>query len=290
MKAVMKNILFLVVCLIFLRGIPALGQDNPPEINEVFDKAQRLILEWNEAINTPSATMMRELYAENATVYGASRTRDEVVAGKLSWLKKHPGYRQEVDLEKADCWLAGSDNTDFVWASFPKTTYENGKSQTFTAVLQFVNGDEGFQIIEETDLTTEHNLHSRTMGKELANGEYCFSDTRWYDVRNSGLGHTGPIRRTTDLSFSLENGRITDGGMGYYSGFTRMYSEFQFVSGKYLGDGKYKITLQYLDITSLEPSGPPQTLYFVYTEKNGFIIQQDSGDWFTGSVLWECPE
>ncbi|MEM7035752.1 MAG: hypothetical protein AAF570_02160, partial [Bacteroidota bacterium] len=108
---------------------------------------EKLVLKWNKAIDGHDIGDLKGLYLDEVEVYGQSMTRGECLDGKIAWLKKHAGYRQEV--EGVDELLTEEDHYR---AIFEKSMTENGKTTKVKAFLDFVETESGaWKIKRESD-------------------------------------------------------------------------------------------------------------------------------------------
>lgn len=158
---------FWTLWVLLLGCLPALAQDEPESpLPLLLPRVQA----WNAALNKADVAALAPLYAARVEAYGKSMDRQTCMDGKQAWLAKNVGYRQTLGED-----FGVRTTAEGIELSFEKTTVLAGKSKTFDAYLVF--DSESYEIVRESDLTTDATLAKNLKAKPLEQGKSCFLAT-----------------------------------------------------------------------------------------------------------------
>lgn len=279
---------FFSMLLAFGTTFPSLfAQDNPASYNEAFDAALAGAEEWNAAISHHKPEELRAIFAEFVYAYGSPLAKGELIQNKENWLAKHPGYRQEiVEGSMQAVALEEGEAPRTIEVRFKKKCIEGSSKTVYDAYLRFEEENEEWRITAEGDVTSDMNLAKKQPGIKLNDGQYCLMNEVFADVRETGLGHEGPIRITYDMRLALENGKVTEGFLNYYSGFMRILQEWKVQSGFQNAQNEVELRIQMLDVAELEPTGQIYTLRIKPVNGETWQVVYDQSGLFSGVGWW----
>lgn len=269
------------------------AQNNPASYNEAFDAAIAGTKAWNAAITNHNPEELRAICAEFVYAYGKTVAKGELIQTKQNWLAKHPGYKQEiVDGRMEAVALEEDDAPRTIEVRFKKKCIEGSNKTVFDAYLRFEMENGEWKITTEGDVTTDMNMAKKSPCLRLSDGQYCLMNEVFADVRETGLGHTGPIPITHDMRLVIENGKVTEGFLNYYSGFMRILKEWKVQSGFQNAQNEVELRIQMLDPAELEPTGPIYTLRLKPVNGETWQVIYDQSEYFSGLEWWNvgCRE
>ncbi|HYC85084.1 MAG TPA: hypothetical protein VEB86_07670 [Chryseosolibacter sp.] len=129
-----------------------------------YEALRQVVWKWNDAINTRSATTLRNLYGDRVLFYARDQKRSTCVLMKQDYWRKNPLYTQKVIAPLTfKTYTNGTVKVEFI-----KEAVISAKPYRFQAYLLISNGPGKYQIIGESDLETDRRMNFRPeLGKEV---------------------------------------------------------------------------------------------------------------------------
>lgn len=121
-------------------------------------EVRQAVENWRKAHNLRDYALMQQLYADQVKMYGQRLTAAKCVALKREALNKSEEYRLYID---GDIIVENMPDGSME-AYFTKRSEQDSKSHSYEAYLRLRKNSAGqWQIVDESDLTTDRNLKRR---------------------------------------------------------------------------------------------------------------------------------
>lgn len=118
------------------------------------EKIRMQVKAWNDANNKKDAAKLEKLYAEEVVLYGEQMSNTDAAANKEALFNKSPDFRQVL----GDSITVKKTSENTARADFIKNVSAHGRSQSYSAYLQFEKTGRAWQITEESDMATDKKL------------------------------------------------------------------------------------------------------------------------------------
>jgi hypothetical protein len=188
----------------------AVSASAPAPAPDIATEARELLVTWDRGFNAHDADALAPLYASSVRYYGATLTRDECKSKVAAFIGTNPTSSQTSTVEGV------ATEPDGVRVTFSKAITIAGKTTRYPSYLHVARTGRRLEIDEESDPTTDKNLHITTC--EDALGELArVTDALTHTGLRSEVTHDGTkweahfyrSHGTSDIYFDSKTGVIT---------------------------------------------------------------------------------
>lgn len=146
----LKNFLNLAIVLLLLISCKTTS-DNDEKVAELI---KQNIDTWNEANVNKDVAVLTQLYDETIKFYGQQKDKNECIASKLDFFKKHPDFYQQIFGEVS---LQKISETEYK-TTFVKRVTIDQNTLDYPSYLHFKKIGDQWKIAVEGDMVTDKNL------------------------------------------------------------------------------------------------------------------------------------
>lgn len=137
-------------------------QNSTKDVSNDTAFINELTVKWNNYMAKQDLSSIATLYAEQASLYGASMSKEQLISKKQDFFKKYPDFNQSITSQ-----IIISKVTDFMYkASFTKRTTYNGHTSDVNGYLIFEKMSETWKITNESDDITDKHLSKEASVKK----------------------------------------------------------------------------------------------------------------------------